>query len=150
MKKKDIIKRATEILKENEIRKAVPAVKSQLYIRDEEGNESKFVVKCERRSYQFNEDDVDAILDALFEVMRECMREGNEMSIYGIGTLGLHYIKPRRTVMIDGSGERTVEGHFIPRFYPGKYLRTDVKTFEMNRNGIAIQDEPEIEEEDGD
>lgn len=150
MKKKEIIKRATEILKESNIRKTVPAVKSQLYIRDEDGNESKFTVKCERRSYQFNEDDVDAIVSALFEVMRECMREGKEMSVYGIGTLGLHYVKPRMTVMIDGSGERTVEGHFIPRFYPGKYLRTDVKTFDMNRRGVPLPVIPEEEEEDGD
>lgn len=150
MKKREIIKRATEILKERNVRKAVPAVKSQLYIRDEEGNESKFAVKCERRSYQFNEDDVDAIIDALFEVMRECMRSGDEMSIYGIGTLGLHYVKPRMTVMIDGSGERVVEGHFIPRFYPGKYLRTDVKTFEESRRDITAPEEPVLEEEDGD
>lgn len=150
MKKKDIIKRAAEILKEKNIRKTVPAVKSQLYIRDEDGNESKFAVKCERRSYQFNESDVDAIIDALFDVMRECMREGEEISIYGIGTLGLHYVKPRSTYMIDGSGERIVAGHFIPRFYPGKYLRTDVKTFEMNRNGVMVPEKPEIEEEDGD
>lgn len=150
MKKKDVVKRAAEILRERNVRKTVPAVKSQLYIHDEEGNESRFAVKCERRSYQFNESDVAAIVDALLDTIRECLRAGDELTIYGIGSLGLHYIKPRRTVMIDGSGEKTVAGHFIPRFFPGKYLRADVKTYEMNREGDAMPNMPEIEEDDGD
>lgn len=150
MKKKDIIKRTTEILKERDVRKTVPAVKSQMYIHDAEGNESQFTVKCEPRSYQFNESDVAAVLDALLDTARECLRVGDEMSIYGYGTLGTHYIAPRRTVMIDGSGERVVDGHFIPKFFPGKYLRMDVKTYEMNRGGDTDFKIIETEAEDGD
>lgn len=132
MKKKELVTRATEILHDKDVRKSVPAIKTKLRILDEENNESCFVVKAERKGYLLNESDVSAVLDALLETTTEAMRNGDEIMLYGLGTLKPHRIAARPVTMVDGSGVKMIKEHLVPRFFPGKPLKMAVKMYEMD------------------
>ena len=151
MKRKGLVSRATEILHENDVRKTVPAIKTKLRILDDEDNESHFIVKTERKGYLFNESDVSAVLEALLQTITEAMRAGDEVTLYGIGTLAPRRMAPRKVVMVDGSGEKMLDECFIPKFTPGKYLRMALKAYEADRKEGLIPDAffvPDDEEED--
>lgn len=150
MIRKDLVSRASSILSKKRVRKLVPAIKSKLFIRDEEGNESQFVVKHEQRGYLLNEADVDAVLDALLEAVIEFMKEGEELKLYGIGTLAPQYWKPRQIRFVDGSGLNTLDGHYIPKFTPGRYLKEAVNSYASTLGGKEAEAVDDEVNEDGD
>lgn len=148
MIKEDLVSRAAQILNARRVRKMVPAVKQKLYIRDDSGNESQFVVKHEPRGYLLNEADVSAVLDALLETLLEFIQNGEELKLYGIGTLGVKYMPPRTINFVDGSGLNTVDGSWRPRFMPGKRLCMAARTYGMKLEEDGVKVPPEAEDED--
>ena len=134
VKKKQLISRATDILRERDTRKTVPAAKTKLHIHDEEGNESTFVVKCERKGYLLNEQDVAAVLDALLETLVEAMRRGDTVALTGIGTFGPHYRAARAMNSVEG-GRIISNEHLVPRYWPGQSVKMAVKMYESTLNG---------------
>ena len=154
VKKKHLISRATEILHERDARKTVPAAKTKLHIHDEEGNESTFVVKCERKAYLLNEQDVAAVLDALLDTLVEAMRRGDTVAISGIGNIGPHYRAARRMNSVDGTRILSSE-HLVPKYTAGTTVRMAIKMYESTLDGdfSGFRTKPsptEEEEEDGD
>lgn len=135
MIRKDLVSRAAAILSRKKVRKLVPAIKSKLYIRDDEGHESQFVVKHERRGYLLNESDVNAVLDALLEALVSIIKDGEEITLYGIGTLGHQYWKGREVDFVDGSGKKVIGGHLIAKFAPGKFIKEALKYYESTLDG---------------
>lgn len=151
VKKKDLVKRATDILHEKDVRKTIPAIKTKLRIMDEEGNESHFTVKAEQKGYLLNESDVSAVLDALMQTVTEALRSGDEIVLYGFGTLGPHRRAARRMKMVDGTGYREIAEHLVPKFAPGKYLRMALKMYEAQIKEDAVPDAfSGLDDEDGD
>lgn len=148
MIKEDLVSRAAQILNAKRVRKMVPAIKQKLYIRDDDGNESQFVVKREQRGYLLNEADVSAVLDALLETLLEFIKNGEELKLYGIGTIGLRYVPPRTINYIDGSGVNTTEGSWRPRFVPGKHMTMAAKAYGMKVEEEGGRIPPVTEEED--
>lgn len=143
MIRKDLVSRAASILSKKRVRKLVPAIKSKLYIRDDEGHESQFVVKHEQRGYLLNEADVNAVLDALLEALVSIIKDGEDITLYGIGTLGHQYWSPRPINFVDGSGKKMIEGHYIAKFTPGKYIKEALKIYEdslEDGGGTVIND----------
>jgi len=150
MIKKDLVSRATAILHDKDVRKDVPAIKSKLHIRDEDGNESQIVIRKEPKGYLFNESDVSAILDALCEAVVDGLREGQGCMLYNMGSIDIVNRAARTLKRVDGGGMCTVPEHLVPKFTCGKALRMAVKIYEAGLKDGADIPVPMEEEEDGD
>ena len=154
MIKKNLISRTTELLHERDARKTIPAAKTKLHIHDEEGNQSTFVVKCERKGYLLNEQDVSAVFDALVDAAIEAVRRGDTISITGLGSIGPHYRAARSFPNLDGTRCMSKE-HLVVRYQPGQDIKMALKMYENTLNGDlsgfrTSRSAKAEEEEDGD
>lgn len=140
MNKRELISRASEILRENDCRKVMPSLTKTFHITDDEGNTSHFSAKAEAKGSLLNKNDVGAVLEALLLAAEETIRKGDEICIHGFGTLGLKYRAERRT-KVPVSGEPvTIAAHYTPKFTPGKSLRMAAKVYELSLDGVVDSD----------
>lgn len=149
MNRKEFARRIATLMREKDIRKPVSIPKQVFHISDDEGNARDFVVRKTDKSVQFTIEDVESMLDAITFVIEDSIRHGEEISIRGFGTLGLHYRKSRKLKHV-GTGEDTVaEARYVPKFTPGHDLRLSAKMYELS---LSDMDEPlpvYNEDEDG-
>lgn len=137
MNKRELISRASEILRENDCRKAMPSLTKTFHITDDEGNISHFSAKAEARGSLLNKNDVGAVLDALLLAAEEGIRSGDEICIHSFGTLGLKYRAERRTKVPVTGEPVTIAAHYTPKFTPGKALKMAAKVYELSLDGGA-------------
>ena len=90
MNKKDLISKTTEVLRNNDIRKPISTPKQVFHISDDEGNQKDFVVRKTDKSVLYNTNDVTAILEACLSVIEDAIKHGEDVSLHGFGTLGVH------------------------------------------------------------
>lgn len=133
MNKKDLVSRVAEILRENETRKPVRIKKHKFQIIDDEGNTAHFTVKREDKRVLYTAEDIDNILTACMDVVMESIRKGEEVSIRGFGTLGLHYRAARRTKRPETEDWYEIDAHYVPKFFCGNDLRAAAKVYDMTR-----------------
>ena len=132
MNKKDLISKAAEVLRSNNIRKPVSTPKQVFHISDDEGNQKDFVVKKTDKTVLYNMDDVAAILDACLNVIEEAIKHGEEVTIHGFGTLGVHQ-RAARTTKHPETGEIVkVNARYVPKFSFGNTLRMAAKVYELS------------------
>lgn len=130
MNRNGLISKVTELLEQRDIRKRVPAKKTTLHITDDEGNHSNFIVRKTERGYLYNSNDISAILEAIIDVVEDTVKQGEEVSIQGFGSLALYY-KAKRQVSHPKTGELcTVDAHYVPKFVAGKNLQIAAKVFD--------------------
>lgn len=154
MNRKEFARRVASLMREKDIRKPVSVPKQVLHISDDEGNARDFVVRKTDKSVQFTIEDVEAMLDSIIYVIEDSLKHGEEVSIRGFGTLGLHYRKSRKLKHV-GTGEDTVaEARYIPKFAPGHDLRLSAKMYELSLSDVTeplpVYSDDEYDEEDGD
>lgn len=132
MNKKDLISRAAEVLRNNDIRKPVSTPKQVFHISDDDGNHKDFVVRQTDKAVLYNSSDVAAILDACLAVVEDAIKHGEDISIHGFGTLGVHQ-RAARTTKHPETGE-TVEvcARYVPKFSFGNNLRMAAKLYELS------------------
>ena len=149
MNRKEFARRIATLMREKDIRKPVSIPKQVFHISDDEGNARDFVVRKTDKSVQFTIEDVESMLDAIIFVIEDSIRHGEEISIRGFGTLGLHYRKSRKLKHV-GTGEDTVaEARYVPKFTSGHDLRLSAKMYQLS---LSDMDEPlpvYNEDEDG-
>lgn len=137
MKKKDLISRTAELLRQKDARKDVPGYKSTLHISDDDGNKSDFDIRISRKGVLYTASDVSEILDALLEVTENALRSGENISLSGFGVLDIHK-RAERSVKIPGTDIRTnIAEHYVPKFTAGSNLKLAVKLFELNQKEAA-------------
>ena len=132
MNKKDLINRTVDVLRENDVRKHVTAQKTVLHISDDHGNSSDFVVRKSERGLLFTIGDVSAIIDACLAVVEDAMKHGEDISIHGFGTLGVHHRAARQTKHPDTGEPVTINARYVPKFNFGNTLRMAAKVYELS------------------
>lgn len=132
MNKKDLVNKTVEILRENDIRKHITAQKTTFHISDDHGNQSDFTIKKSDRGLLFTSNDVTAIVDACLAAIEDSVKQGEEISIHGFGTLGLKYRAARQTKHPDTGESVDIDAHYVPKFTSGKNLRIAAKIYELS------------------
>ena len=105
-----------------------------LHISDDHGNKSDFLIKKSETGLLFTPKDVYAVIDACLAVIEDSIKHGEEISIHGFGTLGLHYRAARQTYHPDTGEEIKIEARYTPKFNFGNTLRTAAKIYNMSLN----------------
>lgn len=132
MNKKELTERIVDLLHDNDVRKNVAAQKTTLHISDDHGNGSDFVIRRSERGLLYTKKDVSAILEACLLVIEDAIKHGEDVSIHGFGTLGVHQ-RAARTTLHPSSGEPVqVSARYVPKFNFGNILRLAAKVYEMS------------------
>jgi DNA-binding protein HU-beta len=132
MNKKDLISKTVDVLRENNIRKPVQAQKMVLHISDDYGNQSDFTVKKSDRGLLFTSCDVGAVIDACLAVIEDSIKHGEDVSIHGFGTIGLHYRAARQTKHPETGDLVNIKARYVPKFNFGNTLRTAARVYELS------------------
>lgn len=138
MNKKEFISRVAEALRENDLRKPVSVRKHTFHITDDEGNSADFNIRQQEKSVLYTADDVANIVDASLAVILDAIRKGEEISVKGFGTLGLHYRAARRTKEPNSGEWCEVDARYVPKFAYGNDLRMAAKLYE-----VSLAEKPE-------
>lgn len=141
MRKKDFVRAVCERLKEEGKRKPVTIPKHSFTISDDEGNEKIFYVKKRDKTMMYSIEDVEAIIDACLDIVKQAVSTGEEIVFYGFGTLNVIKRAPRWT--ITPNGERVdIAEHYVPKFTAAKDLRMAAKLYELSlADGVASEED---------
>lgn len=148
MNKKNFIRRVSDLLRENNVKKPVSIPKQVFHISDDEGNTKDFTVKKTDKSVIYTIDDVNTILDACLCIVQDSLKHGEPITFHGFGTLGLNYRKPRMTKRVGTDEDVIIEGRYVPKFSFGNELRMCAKVYEMSLNDRKLEPEPIYDETD--
>ena len=147
MNRSELVRRVTTLMRENDMRKPVASQRQVFHITDDDGNHKDFVIKKKSRDAIYTVKDVDAVLQACQYVIEDALRHGEDVSVYGFGTLRLNYRKERKTKRPGTDEWVTVPARYIPKFDFGNILRTCAKVYEASQ-GDRLP-EPRCVDEDG-
>ena len=142
MNKKDLISKVCETMRAKNIRKPVSSPKQVFHISDDEGNTKDFIIRKTEKSVIYNADDVANIIDTCLSVIEDSLKNGEEISIQGFGSLALHKRAARRTKHPDTKEEIIISERFVPKFYFGNILRRAAKLYELSLEENKGRDEP--------
>lgn len=123
MNKKELICCVTGVLKSGNIRKSITIPPQEFRVSDQYGNSEIFKISGRRRDVLYSQDDVQDIVNAVLCVIEESLKRGEEISIKGFGSLGLHYRAARRTREPNSGKWCDVEARYVPKFRYGEDLR---------------------------
>lgn len=132
MTKKDLISRVVSVLQSNGISKRVSTPKQVFHISDDEGNKKDFSVRKTDKEVSFNSNDVAFILDACLLVVEDAIKHGEEVTLHGFGTLGLHHRAARKTKKIGTDEWIDIEARYVPKFVSGNNLKLAAKLYELS------------------
>ena len=132
MNKKDLISKTVEVLRDNDVRKHISAQKTVLHISDDQGNQSDFVIKKSDRGLLFTTKDVTAIIDACLAVVEDSLKRGEDITVHGFGTLGLHYRAARETKHPDTGEPVNISARHVPKFNFGNKLRIAARVYDLS------------------
>lgn len=132
MNKKELSSRVAEVLRANNIRKPVLVKKQTFHITDEDGNTADFHIKQQDKNVLYTVDDTANVIDACIAVILDAIKNGEEISIKGFGSLGLHYRAARRTKEPNSGEWCEIEARYIPKFSYGNDLRMAARLYELS------------------
>lgn len=147
MNKKDLISKTTEVLRNNDIRKPISTPKQVFHISDDEGNQKDFVVRKTDKSVLYNTNDVTAILEACLSVIEDAIKHGEDISLHGFGTLGVHKREARTAKHPVTKETVEVKERYVPKFSFGNNLRMAAKLYELSLGEVHPEVTPYIGEE---
>lgn len=130
--KKKLVMRATELLRDNEVRKYVRSKKSKIYISDDEGNTNTFVIKTADKNLLFNSTDVETILDACLAAIEECIRNGEDVNIHGFGAWRLNKRAARQVKHPETGEPVNLDEHYVAKFSAGNMLKNAAMVYDMS------------------
>lgn len=130
MNKRELISKTAEYLRENRVKKKVQFPKQTFHISDDEGNKKDFSVRKTDKEVMFTNEDVRNIISACIDVILEALKNGEEISIVGFGTLGMHYRHGRTIGGFDGKLHR-MKSHYCPKFWYGKDVKRSVDLYQQ-------------------
>lgn len=149
MNRKELIKCTTNILRDNDIKKPVYTQKQVLHISDDDGNAKDLVIKKNDTCVAYTTDDVSSIIDACIYVIQEALKHGDNISVRGFGSLGLHHRKARKTKHPTTKETVDVEARYVPKFISGNDLKMCAKIYELSINEDMCKLPTMDNEEDG-
>lgn len=134
MNKKEFISRVAEAVRDNGARKNVKVKKHTFHISDDSGNTANFIIKEQDKSVQYTVDDAGVIIEACLAVIEDALKHGEDISIKGFGTLGLHYRAARRAKQPGTEEWYDIEARYVPKFQYGNDLRMAARIYELSKN----------------
>lgn len=132
MNRKELVRRVSNALRDNNIRKPVCVQKQVLHISDDDGNTKDFVIKKNDTSVAFTADDIDAVIDACIYVIQDALKHGDNVSVRGFGSLYLHHRKARTTKHPTTGEVVDVDARYVPKFVSGNDLKMCAKIYELS------------------
>ena len=141
MNKRQLASRIAEVMRKNNIRKAVLVPKKVFHISDDDGNKKDFVVKSADKNVLFSVDDVERVLDTALQVIEESLKTGEPVTIQGFGSFGLKYRKARATKQVGTDEWIDIAARYVPKFSFGNNLRMAAKLYELSLDDLKL-DEP--------
>lgn len=149
MNRKELVRLASGVMRENKVKKPVHSKKQVFHISDGNGTSKDFVIKQSSGRVIYTIDDIDAVLDACIQVIQEALKRGESVTVRGFGTLGLHYRKARMTKH-PNTGERVdIDAHYVPKFVSGSKLKMCAKIYELSLDD-KLCELPPLDDGDGD
>lgn len=152
MNKKDLISKAAEVLRNNNIRKPISTPKQVFHISDDDGNHKDFVVKKTDKTVMYNTNDISAILDACLCVIEDSIKRGEEVYIHGFGTFDVHHRAARSTRHPETGEIIEISSRYVPKFSFGNNLRKAAKIYELSLDDFSAlpSTHPRVYTEEGD
>ena len=132
MNKKDLISKVASVLQSNGVSKKISIPKQVFHISDDEGNHKDFVIRQTDKKVNFNSSDIGSIIDACLLVIEDALKQGEEISIHGFGTLGLHHRAARKTKRVGTDEWVEIEARYVPKFVSGNDLKLAAKIYELS------------------
>lgn len=132
MNRKELVRRVASVLRDNNIKKPVYTQKQVLHISDDDGNTKDFIIRKNDTDIAFTAEDIDSIIDACIYVIQDTLKKGENISVRGFGTLGLHYRKARATKHPATHEHIDIKAHFVPKFIAGNDLKMCAKMYELS------------------
>ena len=130
MNKREFVMAVTAKLKEVDARKPIKASKHKFYIRDSENNEAEFEVKQQDKNLLYNSDDVAKIVDGCIAVIQDVIKAGDEVTIHGIGKLGITRRAATRVIEPNTGTWCDVPAMYVPKFTAGNLLKIAARLHE--------------------
>lgn len=156
MNRTDFVGAISSKLRELGLRKPIRTPKHVFHISDDSGTTKNFIVKQTERSEIYTHDDIENILSAAADVIRESLARGEKIQLHGFGTFGLKWKKERR-VKHPASGEMvTIKGRYMPEFTFVREFRVFGRLYELSLEEMMQRQEKErlpdddLDIEDGD
>ena len=134
MNRKEFDRRVTSIMRENGIRKPVSSPKQVFHISDDEGNKKDFIIRKTDKSVAFTIEDIEAVVDTCIYVIMDALKNGEDITFRGFGSLGVHHRKARATKRPDTGEWVEVGARYVPKFTFGNDLRMCAKLYELSLN----------------
>lgn len=119
----DFISNVCEYLCANNKRKTVPIPRQVFTISTDSGQSHQFSVKPSNKDFRYTREDVDAFLEAFVYVIKESLKNGEEVSLQNFGTFGVKYRKPRWVYHPETGEKIDVDGMYLPKFKFSSDLR---------------------------
>ena len=132
MDKKKLIQTVVETLQANDVRKPIQAQKTVLHISNDSGEHTDFVIRKPATGLLFTKKDVSTIVDATLAIVADALQRGEEVSIYGFGSLGVQERAARRIKHPETGESMIVDAHYIPKFVFGNELRKAARVYELS------------------
>ncbi len=147
MNRKELVRRVSNVMRENNIKKPVYLPKQVLHISDDDGNTKDFVVKKNDTGVAYTIDDIEAVIDACIYVVQDALKHGDNVSIRGFGSLGLRYRKARMTKHPSTGEPVDIDARYVPKFVSGNDLKMCAKIYELSIDE-KLRDLPPLDDED--
>lgn len=148
MNRKELVKNVVNILRDNNIRKPISVQKHTFHVSDDNGNHKDFIIKKNGTNIMFTSNDVDNIIDACIDVIKDALKHGDSIHVKGLGTLGLNYRKARATKHPATGEAIKVDARYVPKFIPGRDLKICAKVYELSIDENTNTMPPEEHAED--
>lgn len=130
MNKPELVSKVGEVLRTSGIKKAVSVPDCSLYVMDDAGNKKKFTVSVPDREVQYTIRDVSNILDGIFAVVEDAIKHGEEIHLYGIGSLKLSKRAAGMMKVPDKDEWYEVPEHYIPYFKVGEVIKQAARFYD--------------------
>lgn len=147
MTKKELICSITDALKERDERKEIRAQQMRLKVVGEGGQEHTFVVKDEKRTVMYNQDDVDRFFTAMIDIIEDAVRRGDTITIPGFGSLFVKYKSPHRMAHPVTGEPMMTKGRYYPSFSPGHRLKMAACAYSLIVNENNNEEDEAVDED---
>lgn len=87
---------------------------------------SELITQIANQQEHLAEADVEAVVKALLNLLRESLGNGERIEVRGFGSFSLHYRPPRQARNPKTGETVSTTGKYSPHFKPGKELRERV------------------------
>jgi len=106
-------------------------------------NHKDFIIRKTDKEVNFNSNDINAIIDACLLVIEDSLKRGEEISIHGFGTLGLHHRAARKTKRVGTDDWVEIKARYVPKFVSGNNLKLAAKIYELSLQDSSSQEDGE-------